>query len=160
MKKILDYINNLSEGKFIALSLLVALIFTVPFTFFNVYSNNIYGGPQFSRNMSFGWVSFANIIITPILESILIVIVSKLIGQATDNKFMITFITSLLFLGAYNYSIVYAIITFITFFIFVSAYILYKNNKRLNSFSIMVIIHLAYNLIQMFFTILATSLLK
>jgi hypothetical protein len=106
--------------------------------------------------MSFGWASF----ITPILESILIVIVSKLIGQATDNKFMITFITSLLFLGAYNYSIAYAMITFITFFIFVSSYILYKNNKRLNSFSIMVVIHLAYNLIQMFFTILATSLLK
>lgn len=43
MKKILDYINNLSEGKFIALSILVALVCTVPFDFFKIYSNTYRG---------------------------------------------------------------------------------------------------------------------
>lgn len=77
MKKILDYINNLSEGKFISFSILIALICTIPFNF-----SNIYMGMKFTETMSLGWYFFVAIIIVPIFESILIVIVSYLIGQA------------------------------------------------------------------------------
>ncbi|GIM32081.1 hypothetical protein [Paraclostridium bifermentans] len=158
MKKILDYINNLSEGKFIALAILVALVCTVPFDFFKIYSNT-YMGLEFSGTMSFGWDFLVAVIIGPIVESILIVIVSKLIGQATDNKFMITFITAILLSGIQNYSLPYAIIIFIPSFIFVSAYTLYKNNKKFNSFSIMVIINMLYSVIQIGFTILAKKII-
>ena len=155
MKKILDYINNLSEVKFISFSILIALICTIPFNF-----SNIYMGMKFTETMSLGWYFFVAIIIVPIFESILIVIVSYLIGQATDNKFMITFITAILLSGIQNYSLPYAVIIFIPSFIFVSAYTLYKNNKKFNSFSIMVIINMLYSIIQIVFMNLANNLFK
>lgn len=155
MKNFLDKINKLSELKFITFSILIALIFTIPFDIYHIYSNTYMG-----LNLITVWDFLFAIIILPIFKSILIVIVTYFIKQAIDNKFMITFISAILLIGTQNYSVTYLLMVFIPSFIFVSAYTLYDNNKKLSSFLVMMIINLIYSIIQTGFIILAKNLIQ
>ncbi|WP_350339259.1 CPBP family glutamic-type intramembrane protease [Faecalimicrobium dakarense] len=99
---------------------------------------------------------FYAITMGPIIESILIIFITKLVGKFTKNKFKITIITAILFACGHTYSYEYKFLIFVPSLILVCSYVLYDNkSSKISSFSIMTIIHSLYNLMQ----ILSTELI-
>lgn len=148
MSKALDYINNLSTKKFITLSVLLGVISTIPFSIISILFDIPFNGIEIDDNFMYIYI----IIIGPVIESIYIIIITKIIGIFTKNKFIITLITAVIFACNHTYSLIYIFTVFIPSLIFVYAYMIYDNkDKKLSSFWIMTIIHMIYNLIQTLF---------
>lgn len=148
MSKALDYINNLSTKKFITLSVLLGVISTIPFSIISILFDIPFNGIEIDDNFMYIYI----IIIGPVIVSIYIIIITKIIGIFTKNKFIITLITAVIFACNHTYSLIYIFTVFIPSLIFVYAYMIYDNkDKKLSSFWIMTIIHMIYNLIQTLF---------
>ncbi|MEG2993742.1 MAG: CPBP family glutamic-type intramembrane protease [Bacilli bacterium] len=148
MSKTLDYVNNLSTKKFITLSVLLGVISTIPFSIIGILFNIPFNGIEIDNNFMYIYI----IIIGPIIESIFIIIITKIVGIFTKNKFTITIITAVIFACNHTYSLIYIFTVFIPGLTFVYAYMIYDNkDKKLSSFWIMTIIHMIYNLIQALF---------
>ncbi|MEG2787003.1 MAG: CPBP family glutamic-type intramembrane protease [Romboutsia sp.] len=145
MSKTLDYVNNLSTKKFITLSVLLGVISTIPFSIIGILFNIPFNGIEIDNNFMYIYI----IIIGPIIESIFIIIITRIVGIFTKNKFTITIITAVIFACNHTYSLIYIFTVFIPGLTFVYAYMIYDNkDKKLSSFWIMTIIHMIYNLMQ------------
>ena len=148
MQKILKVVNNLSVKRYIFLSLLVANIVTIPINYIYIYIGKSFGGVNIAHSMSIFELYFITTILSPIIESILIVFMNKLISKFLKDKIKITILISILFACFHSYSFLYMILIFIPSFIFVYSYILYRN-RRINPFFLMTIIHILYNFTQL-----------
>lgn len=150
MQKFIDFINDLSTKSFILISVTVGCVFTIPFNFINMYLNRNPGGQEIFNSMSILGVFLLNVIIGPIIESYLIIFITKLIGKFTKNKIKITIITAMLFACAHGYSYEYILLSFIPSLTLVYSYDLYDNrNRKISSFLIMTIVHGLYNFMQL-----------
>ena len=157
MQKIISFINDLSTKKFILISVLITSVLTIPITFIQIYFGKSNVGLSIDASNSILLTYFIIIIIGPIIESILIVVISKLVGKFMKNKINITIITAILFSCAHPYIFT----VFIPSLILVYSYILYDNkNSKISSFLTMTIFHISYNLMQSLSTELIYSYLR
>lgn len=147
-EKIKEKINNLSDFKFILLSVLLCeisdLIFTFIFNVFNI-TDLIISGPNLEEYSLL--VNIVDVIIlTPLIETGILILIIKILRKFIKNDILNWLIVSLIFAGLHNYSIYYILIIIPSGFIFNYAYIFYKT-KNLSIYWVMVIIHMLCNLI-------------
>lgn len=149
-EEIKEKINNLSDFKFILLSVLLCeisdLIITFILNIFNI-TDSIVSGPNLDE-YSLLFNVFDVIILTPLIETGILILIIKLIGKFIKSDFLNWLIVSLIFAGLHSYSIYYILIIVPTAFIFNYAYIFYKS-KNLSIYWIMVIIHMLCNFIAL-----------
>ncbi|MBM7835981.1 CPBP family glutamic-type intramembrane protease [Clostridium sardiniense] len=143
-----DRINELSDFKFILLSVLLCeisdSIFIFIFNLFNV-TDSMISGPN-TNEYSFLFIFSDIIILGPLFETGLLILMIRILRKFIKDDLLNWLMVSLIFAGLHNYSIYYILIIVPTAFIFNYAYIFYKS-KKLSIYWVMAIIHILCNLI-------------
>ena len=144
--KLKDKINNLSDFKFILLSVILCMlshcIFILFYSILNI-SNSSIGGPVIDSV----YMIISAILIGPLIETGILILIVKVLRKFIKYDLLNWVIVSLIFTFLHNYSIYYMIVILPISFIFNYAYIFYKN-KKLSIYWIMAIIHILCNSIS------------
>lgn len=155
MENFKNRINSLNTCKFIFISSILAYISTIPFSIIASYINY---DPSENINVNLPLMENIAIIIFlgPLIESILIIIITEFVGKLFKKSIKITvFISSIIFSSLHMYSLIYALALIIPSFIFISSYFLYCNKSNyFNSFFIMTTIHILYNSYNLLFSLI------
>jgi hypothetical protein len=151
------YINKLNTLHFIVFSSFLAYISTIPFSIisylinyndnFNVFFSN-------STILNFILFIFFAVLFGPLIESILIIFIIKIINKFFRNNTLTIMLSSTIFSGLhYNYGYLHVLALLIPSLIFIYAYFFYEQkNKYVNPFIILTTIHSLYNLYNILFS--------
>ena len=141
--KLKDKINNLSDFKFILLSVILCMllhcIFSLFYSILNISDSSI-GGPVLDSV----YMIISAILIGPLIETGILILIVKVLRKFIKYDILNWVIVSLIFTLLHNYSIYYMTMIIPGSFIFNYAYIFYKN-KKLSIYWIMAIIHILCN---------------
>ena len=155
--KLKDKINNLSDFKFILLSVILCMllhcIFSLFYSILNISDSSI-GGPLLD-SLDSVYIIISAILIGPLIETGMLIIIVKVLRKFIKYDILNWVIVSLIFTFLHNYSIYYMTFILPGSFIFNYAYIFYKN-KKLSIYWIMAIIHILCNSISILINYIIT----
>jgi uncharacterized protein len=148
-----NYIKGLSLMKFIPLALISTYLILIPLIpLYSWYQNNIGNMGGFTTDNTVIDM-FAAIIIAPMLETLFFQLGIIRLGEDSfkiKNKYILVFISALLFGLSHWYSILYILHGFIIGLILAYSFILYDDSKY-SAFWIVTTIHALRNLLSIIF---------
>ncbi len=140
-----NYFLSISKRKFLILSFLIPLVYTLLLSFFCVEKMHK------TTNFRLPYLFFRNVFFVPIIETFLFQFsIIEMMLKLKINFKMIISISGLIFgLLHYTntYNLFYALLAVVVGFIFASIYLFSKIRKDVNAFCMVFLVHLLINLV-------------